>query len=124
MFSLQKINLMKNAEEFYKAWYFITEHPQFMDEGDQTFPYGLDIMAVKVNPETMSIDDDDSKNTKVQIWLEHGPHEKIKSFMDQNVPTHDIDLDCGADTFESAIIELAKLIKKKYGDYEPQKKDA
>ena len=30
--------------------------------------------------------------------------------------THDIDLDCGGDTFEEAIIELAKLVKKYYGD--------
>ena len=106
-------------EEFYKAWYFIVQHPKFMDEEQETFPYGLDIMVVKVNPETMSIDDDETKNTKVQIWLEHGPYEEVKSMM-ANIPTHDIDLDCGADTFESAIIELARLIKKKYGDYESQ----
>lgn len=115
---------MKNKEEFYIAWYFIVEHPKFMDDGEnQTFPYGLDIEVVKVNPETMSIDDDRSKNTKVQIWLEHGPYEYIKSMM-SNTPTHDIDLDCGADTFEEAIIEMAKLVKKKYGDYEPQEEDA
>ena len=66
---------------------------------------------VKVNPETNAIDDDPHKNTKVQIWLEHGPYDA-----EWGACTHDIDLDCGGDTFEEAIINLAKLVEEKYGD--------
>lgn len=33
--------------------------------------------------------------------------------------THDWKLDCGGDTFEEAIIELANLVFKHHGTYEP-----
>jgi len=73
------------------------------------FQQCLDIEVVKINPKTDSIDDDKTLNTKVQIWLEAGPYIGKHH-------AHDIDLDCGADTFEEAIIELASLVKQYYGD--------
>ena len=126
---------MENAEKFYNAWMFIQQHPKFMypykykgQKFMETFPYGLDIAVVKVNPKTMSIDDDDTKNTKVEFWLEYGPYEAVPELKtntnDLFQSVHDIDLDCGAETFEGAIITLAALIKKKYGDYESQKEEA
>lgn len=69
------------------------------------------IEVVKVNPDTNEIDNDCTKNTKVQIWLEHGSYDT-----EWGGCTHDIDLDCGADTFEEAIIKLAQLVKEKYND--------
>jgi hypothetical protein len=30
---------------------------------------------------------------------------------------HDTDLDCGASSFDEALIELANLVMKKYGNY-------
>lgn len=68
----------------------------------------LDIEIVMVNPKTHSIDDNEALNTKPEYWLECGPYKK-------DAQTHDIDLDCGGETMEEAIIELAKLVKKKYG---------
>jgi hypothetical protein len=51
----------------------------------------------------------------VQVWLEHGPWEQLdKTSLPQH--THDWDLDCGGDTFEEAIIELANLVKRHYND--------
>lgn len=67
----------------------------------------LDIMMSKVNPETNEIDDDNSKNTKVEVWLETGLWDE-----ELMMPTHDIDLDVGAETFEEAIIKLAQKVKK------------
>lgn len=32
------------------------------------------------------------------------------------VPTHDMALDCGAPTFEEAVIKLANLVQKEYGN--------
>lgn len=69
----------------------------------------LDIEVVKVNPRTNAIDDNKELNTKVQIWLEAGAYRK-------ECRTHDWELDCGADSFEEAIIELANLVQKRYGD--------
>ena len=112
-------------EEFYKALYFLKNHPMFSPSRlDERFLENLYMMVVKVNPETNSIDDDEEKNTKVQVWLECGPIYVKKITKGCNTKysiqhTHDIELDCGADTYEEAIVELAKLVKEHYGDYKP-----
>lgn len=91
--------------DFYTSWEFLNTHKAF----NGLFEKGLYVAVVKINPDTNEIDDDVTKNTKIQIWLEHG------AYVEPYGLTHDIDLDCGADTFEEAIIELAKLVKKHYG---------
>lgn len=84
--------------EFTEAFWFLQDHPV------NNFINCLNIMVVKVNPVTYSIDDDNEKNTLTQIWLESG----------DEINTHDIRLDCGGNNFEEAIIELARLVKKYY----------
>jgi hypothetical protein len=93
--------------DFYTAWKFLSSHKMF----NGLFECGLWTEVVKVNPGTDEIDDDHAKNTKVQVWLEHGPYDK-----EWGSTTHDINLDCGGDTFEEAIVELAKLVKQHYTD--------
>lgn len=90
---------------FYDSWYYLQNHYMFKDD----FIGCLDIEVQKVNPITCAVDEDKSKNTKIEIWLECGPYLK-------DCKAHDVDLDCGGDTFENAIINLAKLVKDKYGD--------
>lgn len=94
--------------DFYESWRFLAKHKIF----DESFEYDrLWIHVTKVNPVTNELDDDKTKNTKVQVWLECFPdNPKIDGRY------HDIDLDCGGDTFEEAIIELAKLVMNKYGN--------
>jgi len=57
----------------------------------------------------------------VEVWLETGCVEYTKDLtegiMEQVQHCHDIDLDVGGLTFEEAIINLAKLVKKHYGDF-------
>lgn len=103
-------------DKFYESWLFIQQHPKFMYGDLETFPFGMDIMVVKVNPETKRIDDDDAKNTLTQVWLEYGPYE-MEGDSIRTAPSHDPELDSGRDTFEEAIIELAQLVKEKYGEY-------
>ena len=93
--------------DFYESWNFLENHKIFNGE----FADGLWIQVVKINPETNQIETDKSKNTKIQVWLEHGPY-----FIEYRSCSHDYDLDCGGDTFEDAIIEMAKLVKKYYTD--------
>lgn len=94
--------------DFYTAWWFLAEHRIFNNEFDFERIW---IHVTKVNPVTNELDDDKTKNTKVQVWLECFPdNPKIDGRY------HDIDLDCGGDTFEEAIIELAKLVMNKYGN--------
>lgn len=101
---------MSKIEEFYTAWMFLSDHKMFHN----LFECGLYTAVVKVNPETNAVDDDRAKNTKVQVWLEHGPYEAQPDNFPQH--THDWDLDCGGDTFEDAIIRLAELVKEHYDD--------
>ena len=93
------------ARVFYDAWEFLLEHEMFKGH----FKDILYIMVVKVNPDIGMVDDDESKNTKVEVWLEVGPYGEPYNI-------HDWDLDCGGDTFEEAIIKLADLVKQYYDD--------
>lgn len=96
--------------KFYDAWQYLNNNRIFKDKySESRFLQCLDIYVTKVNPETREIDDDEIKNTEVEVWLECGKHHP-------NMRIHDVDLDCGENTFEEAIIELAKLVKEKYED--------
>lgn len=93
--------------KFYTAWRFLEEHKMF----NGCFNNDLWVKVVKVNSETNAVDDSHFKNTKIQVWLEHGKYEE-----EYRCCNHDYDLDCGGDTFEEAIIELARLVKENYTD--------
>ena len=87
---------IKPIEKFYKTWWFL------MDEYEWAINH-LDIDVVKVNPKTRRVDDNETKNTKIEYWIECGlPGE------------HDIKLDCGGDSFEEAVINLSRLLKRYY----------
>jgi hypothetical protein len=98
--------------DFYEAWCYLVNHRIYKDKKygfDHFQRHCLDINIVKVNPKNDTIEYDDILNTKTQVWLESGMYvDNDKQGM------HDIDLDCGADTFEDAIIELANLVYEKY----------
>jgi hypothetical protein len=106
---------MKKISDFYEAYNFLRHHPMCVLKKINYFNRCLDIDVVKVCPETNAIEDDPALNTKTQIWLEFGGMDEDEYF--GVIPCHDIDLDCGGDTFEEAIIKLANLVLKKYGNY-------
>lgn len=100
---------------------WLMDHPSFMDDkGFTLFPQCLDWQFVMVNPLNQTIETDESLNTKVRCWLECGA-----TWYDPDLeewrPTHDYKLDTGADTFEEALANLAKLVYKNYGSYNPEK---
>ena len=105
---------MTTQDKFYEAWNYLYDHKMFKDDSDGShFLKCLDIDVVKVNPAKGSIDVNDNLNTQVEIWLECGELEKLPHGW---FGSHDVDLDCGGETFEEAIIKLSKLVKKHYGD--------
>lgn len=115
---------MKKFKDFYEAWWFLIGHPAFkythphypgLENSWGSFQECLDIDVQLVNPRTKRIEDDATQNTKIEIWLECGEYQYDKS-RKEYLPCHDIRLDCGGDTFEEAIIKLANLVKKHYGD--------
>lgn len=85
----------------------------------------IDIYYAKVD-ETGVINDDRTLNTNIECWLELGPMkwtskecwEEGWSDRPYLQPVHDIRLDCGGKTFDEALVKLARLLKKYYGDYE------
>ena len=63
--------------DFYTAWWFLANHKIFKDD----FKYDrLWTHVAKVNPETGKLDDDMTKNTKVEIWLECFPDDENGRF--------------------------------------------
>ena len=103
---MRKIN--KKIKYFTEAWWFLQDH-KILEKRNTNVETCLDIFVTKVNPKTGKIDKDDTKNTETEVWLEFGFPEK-----GTNYPTHDVRLDCGAETFEQAIVILANLVKKYY----------
>lgn len=113
------------SDEFYTAWWWLVMHPAFNHAGERPgFTDSLVIDLAKVNPETSKIEDDKTLNTKVEVWLEAGPWIDPseagypEDWAETEVASHDINLDCGGDTFEEAIIKMAELVKKHYGEYQ------
>lgn len=114
-------------DDFYQAYNFLKNHKMCECEIEVSkskkskylinrFDRCLDISVVKVNPETEEIDKDMKSNTKTEVWLEFG-----RAFIDNEISDnvmfeHDYRLDCGADTFEEAIIKLANLVDEFYLD--------
>ena len=116
---------MTDPNEFYEAWWWLQNHPKFYHPEFNTpgFFETLDISVQKVDPETRRIEDDKSRNTRVEIWLEAGPYHVIQGdevdlYGDGVAHSHDYDLDCGGATYEEAILKMAKLVKKHHGDYD------
>lgn len=76
----------------------------------------LDIFYTKVD-ERGRVNDDKSKNVNIECWLEFGTIEQSVSDGVLHVKNyHDPVLDCGAPTFDEALVKLAKLVKRHYGD--------
>ena len=105
-------------DKFHEAWWYLNECSIFDDTrflpefGDNYFANSLEIDVVKVNPLNSTIEDDESLNTKTEVWLECG-----EPYFDKELETilyyHTIEYDTGGDTFEEAIINLAEIIKLK-----------
>jgi hypothetical protein len=118
--------MKKKFIDFYDAWWYLQNHAYFIDHEvlDKNkewrfsrFNTELDIDVQKVNPLTDKIDDDENKNTHIEIWLECGPYELYEDYPGgpkRYCHGHDIKLDCGGATFEEAIVNLANLVEKNY----------
>lgn len=115
--------MIKHFTDFYESFHFLRTHQINIGPISGTnyttnkFFDSLDISVVKVNPETEMIDEDNNLNTDTRVWLEFGPYD-----FEENCKIHDCNLDCGAPTYEEAIIKLANLVNiyyNKYGEERP-----
>ena len=85
----------------------------------------LDTFYAKVDS-SRRVNDDPKKNKTVECWLEFGPikyqycqpeFEIKEGAREYPQHYHDINLDCGGPTFDWALMKLARLVLKYYGDY-------
>jgi hypothetical protein len=89
----------------------------------------VNLEFVFVNPKTNSIEDEPTLNTAFRVWVEAGGWVDLSTsdhdaptppggWTEYNkwVPSHDPNLDCGADDLESALIELGLRLKFFYKD--------
>lgn len=96
---------------------------------DGGFQECVEITPVYVNPETESIDDDESKNTGFRVWVEAGGWVDISiggygwpeppdgwNHHNKWMGCHDIYLDCSGRDLEEAMVNLALRVKLYYGD--------
>jgi len=132
----------KELDYFYEAYCFLYDHPMFQHKNefeyegksciyyDSMFDECLEVWVTKVNPKTHRIDDNEQLNTAEEVWLETGQWEwglwegsEAKEENKCRIPWHDTNLDCGGETFEIAIVKLAKLVYKYYGDYDHSYKE-
>lgn len=114
--------------DFYEAWWFLNECKSFkakeedykkleysdhlaktMSEEQSYFQNSLCIEVRKVNPENDIIERKVNLNTKTVVWLECGsPY--YDEYTNTILTYHNWNWDCGGDTFEEAIINLANII--------------
>lgn len=106
----------------YREWRHLHRHA--IDEN-------LEIFYTKTNKPGGHgrVDDDRSKNKHVECWLEFGPSYYGYAYSGNKKPagdwdietmkhmSHDYRLDCGGTTFDQALVALARLVRKHYGDY-------
>jgi hypothetical protein len=80
----------------------------------------LVIFYTKVD-ESGHVNVDKTKNVKVECWLEFGPeaYDYDGDGFDETTlqSSHDWQLDCGAATFDEALVLLARNVLDQYGDY-------
>lgn len=120
--NIEQVFALNSKNTFFDAWWFLNEHEAFLHpehkcEYDSFFKsYCLDVDVQRVNPITRRIEPDAHLNTLTEVWLECGA-----AFIDEDgsvQTSHDYRLDCGAETFEEAIIKLANLVNHYYGGVE------
>jgi len=94
----------ERRDEAYEAFHWLNDNHAWAIRS-------LDVWMSKVNPTTGERTEKEEENTEHEYWLEGGPFDD-----EDQCFTNDVELDCGGDTFEEAIIKYAKRVKEIYGE--------
>lgn len=110
-----------DLDDFYEAWHWLRSHPYFRKgEGrhaHEAFAELVEVLVVKINPERGKIDDDPTKNTQVEFWLEAMTWDTEDGHFPDGIRSHDWKMDVSAPTYEEAMIKLARNVMERVGDY-------
>ena len=104
---------IKNAH-FVDKYYWIVNHPLNRNLSNHIISANeIDVLPSLVDPEIGEVNlDDDTKNTKVEYWVELSYLD-----LDEDIMCHDYWFDCGGDSYEEAVETLFQLVYDKFGDY-------
>ena len=104
---------IKNAH-FVDKYYWIVNHPLNRNLSNHIISANeIDVLPSLVDPEIGEVNlDDDTKNTKVEYWVELSYLD-----LDEDIMCHDYRFDCGGDSYEEAVEALFQLVYDKFGDY-------
>jgi hypothetical protein len=117
-----------NPGSFYNAWHYLEAHPIYwrlmhapedaskpahwrnVDDG-WGVAFNVSMYVMRVHPETRKVTGDPALNTHTEIWLETG-----ENGWPDNSSYHNYRIDCVADTYEEAIIRMARRVHSHYGN--------
>ena len=104
---------IKNAH-FVDKYYWIVNHPLNRNLSNHIISANeIDVLPSLVDPEIGEVNlDDDTKNTKVEYWVELSYLD-----LDEDIMCHDYRFDCGGDSYGEAVEALFQLVYDKFGDY-------
>ena len=104
---------IKNAH-FVDKYYWIVNHPLNRNLSNHIISANeIDVLPSLVDPEIGEVNlDDDTKNTKVEYWVELSYLD-----LDEDIMCHDYRFDCGGDSYEEAVEALFQLVYNEFGDY-------
>lgn len=109
----ERLRTVKDQMSWVKTKYTLREFALKTD----SLSINLSIFWAKVDARGR-VNDDPKKNVHRECWLEFGRVEYVVSDgRCDRLHYHDPDLDCGAPTFDAALVKLARLVRKHYGDY-------
>lgn len=115
------------------AWLYLDCHPVFwrfeekrrpgyppLHIGNLKYEHNMlegwpEITPHRVCPATNAIEDDESLNTRLQWWYEFGPWSLYPDGHGVHA-THDYQLDGGSDTYEQAVLDVARKVWDNYGN--------
>ena len=104
---------IKNAH-FVDKYYWIVNHPLNRNLSNRIISANeIGVLPSLVDPEIGEVNlDDDTKNTKVEYWVELSYLD-----LDEDCMCHDYRFDCGGNSYEEAVEALFQLVYDKFGDY-------
>ena len=114
----------RNPGDFYTAWHWLQKHPIFWYFGkrrhesllatDRGIHEGLEFEPAMVHPETQCISDVSADNTRLAVWVEVFPASLQDGGRDGRL--HDYECDTGGDTYEDAVVAVAREIYNHHGN--------
>jgi hypothetical protein len=114
----------EDFDDFLCAWTWLNEHPLFyrfhrefhergLNDERGILDGGVEVIPTKVNPVTGRCSEDQTKNTKLEFWAEVFMCSMVP---DETIRLHDYERDTGGDTYQEAIVKVAREIYAHHGN--------